>query len=351
MSNGTEVEHAPVVEGTVQDAEYGQAVSLSDSRLETDWQSEFTPTRLDELTDATDEERQAWRERSVALIKGTDALANRIADSKAVAQAYIVRLEDRLAVKAGKADKRGYRSNADIVNLYPGAGLTSSRVSQLRNVAKLVIDIGLPLDDPRAGWFINKGIMQKGMAEVIDATVKAITPGGGQEAAVLELKHRADKLAADKRAAEEAARQIAADHALAESMRNGAVTTGNGQDTASNADDTDESEESGEPESSEPEESEAKDTRQATPPGPSVTLTAEEAYERAVDYLTRIPEASAADFQYLYMLADAVMDRLDAASTAHPEWAETGRQLATSHREAELAKTNNLRKSKPRGRR
>lgn len=334
MSNGTIT--GPIVGSDQGPQPVSQAVSVrASAELESSWSAQFSTDRLTALASASDAERQAWREESSRLLAATSAVESALANSKTVAQAYMVRLEDTLAA-SGSDPKVTQAKAEDIAAIYGKQAdgttdvLSKSRVSQLRNVARVVIDCGFPLTEPDAGWFVSKGIMS--MSKPIAQAVELAKGTGGHPAAIAYLRAERAKKEASELEAQKKARQDAADLEEARKRRESAESA-NGQDTTSNGAEA---------------AAEGSDAakRASQPPAPAATLSAEDAYHRAIDALAAMPERTAEDVHWLMLLSYALTDRLESLPADVKASALT---IATEARKVTDAETAKL-TAKPRPR-
>ena len=230
MSENTQVETIPTVTGDVIDAPTVQSI---DGRIT----ATLSRTMIETLVESGDATAlDAWRDDAVRLEHAAGAL-------QSVAVAYMVRVEDMLAVKSGKDKATPEAIMAAYATKMPDADvkLSKSRISQLRNAAIIAIDCGFQAHmlDADASWFLTKAPTGKLPVAAITAAAEVAAKGGDALASLREAREAKAKADAEAKAKADADAAILAkakaekDKADAEDKIAEASKSAPGQDTGS----------------------------------------------------------------------------------------------------------------------
>lgn len=205
---------AETVAGEVVDAPQAQDIVAHSADALSASATVLSQAALKAAAEGDDAAQTAYRARAASL-------AYALQSSQTVTVAYMVRLEDM--IESGKRGKPATASYDKILDHYRDimadaeGTILKSRLSQLRNVARIVIDCQFPIGADDAAWFVSKATTGQMTAKAIqDAAALALKDG--PEAGIKALRDAREREAqakleaASKAEAEaEAARQAQAE--------------------------------------------------------------------------------------------------------------------------------------------
>lgn len=192
----SEVVKSDVVEGTVLDAAEPMDLTVRQSTVEA--YSEVSPEALSEAVSAGPEAVEAFKAKLSDVYSGSSLMILKATHAQTVASAYMVRLCDTVAEGEQASPEVVIAELAKMDPTRPE--VSKSRVTQYRNAASVLIDLGFASSDARVGQFLNLTTISKPLSIALDAAKESTEAG---QAKFLELAGEAlekQKAAKAKRA-------------------------------------------------------------------------------------------------------------------------------------------------------